>query len=462
MGANCAPQLKIAGKKKGRSPLKAGFISLGCAKNLVDTEIMLGLLAAANITITDDPLAADILIVNTCGFIDSAKEESIATILQMAEYKKIGKCRGLIVTGCLAQRYYQQLLDELPEIDAVIGTGNWQRICEAVEAVTAGRRISLIGASENIYDETMPRIKTTPRYSSYVKIAEGCNNCCSYCVIPMIRGHYRSRPIESVVNEVKLLAAQGTKEINLIAQDTTSYGVDLYDTPRLAALLRELVQIDGIVWIRLLYCYPKYFSDELISLIATEQKICKYVDLPLQHAHDDILGAMRRKDSRQDSERLLHKIRMAIPEVTLRTSFIVGFPGETDGHFAALLDFAASQRFDHVGVFIYSPEEETVACSLPNQIADEVKQERYHALMALQARISEERNFELKGRILDVLIEGLNDSDHGLIAFGRSYREAPDVDGRVYVENVQKVCTGDIYPVKIIQGFTYDLLAEKL
>jgi ribosomal protein S12 methylthiotransferase len=442
--------------------LKAGFISLGCAKNLVDTEVMLGMLAANNIQLTDDPSNADILIVNTCSFIDTAKEESISTILQSAKYKETGKCRGLIVAGCLGQRYQQDLLDELPEIDAVIGTGAWHRIMEAIEAVLAGRRVLLAGEADTIYDETMPRIRTTPNHTSYVKIAEGCSNCCSYCVIPRVRGKFRSRTIESVVNEVKMLASQGCKEINLIAQDTTSYGRDLYGSPQLTELLRELVKIDGIMWIRLLYCYPKYFTDELIDLMAAEPKICNYVDLPLQHCHNDILKAMHRQDSREDIETLLDKIRSRIPGVAIRTSFIVGFPGETDEHFAALRQFVETQNFDHVGVFTYSQEEDTVAGQLPDQIPDEIKQERYHTLMALQSKLSEERNTQLEGQELDILIEGISRSEDGEIVIGRSYREAPDVDGRIYVEKAPGAQSGDFFRAKIVQGFTYDLLAEKL
>ncbi|HWQ61102.1 MAG TPA: 30S ribosomal protein S12 methylthiotransferase RimO [Negativicutes bacterium] len=438
--------------------LKAGFISLGCAKNLVDTEVMLGLLAERQIEITDDPGQADILIVNTCSFIDAAKEESIATILQAAEYKQEGKCSVLIVAGCLGQRYRQELLDELPEVDAIVGTGAWHRVNEAIDAVLAGRRLVIAGDSEAIYDHTMPRLITTPAYSSYVKIAEGCSNCCSYCAIPQLRGKFRSRPVESVVAEVERLVARGAKEINLIAQDTTSYGRDIYGEPRLAALLRALVRVEGLVWLRLLYCYPRYFTDELIELIAAEPKICKYVDLPLQHAHDDILTAMNRRDSRADSERLLAKIRAAIPGVAIRTTFIVGFPGETEEHFAALQAFVAEQRFDHVGVFTYSQEADTVAGRREDQVADDVKQERYHALMALQAKISEELGAALAGRELDVLVEGVEEDG---VARGRSYREAPDVDGRVFVENAA-AGPGEFVRARVVQGFAYDLLAERI
>ncbi|MDF2570707.1 MAG: rimO [Sporomusa sp.] len=440
--------------------LKAGFISLGCAKNLVDTEVMLGILADNDIQIIDDPHDADILIVNTCSFIDSAKEESISTIIQMSDFKRDGKCRGVIVAGCLGQRYQQDLLDELPEVSAIVGTGAWPRIMEAVHAVLNGERVLLIGETDIIYDETMRRITTTPSYSAYVKIAEGCSNCCSYCVIPLVRGSYRSRSVESIVNEVKKLAEQGVKEINLIAQDTTSYGRDRYGEPQLALLLKELVKIEGIVWIRLLYCYPKYFNDELIELIANEPKICKYIDIPLQHAHDEILLAMNRRDTRTEIERLLGKIRAAIPGVVIRTSFIVGFPGETESHFESLKQFMLEQRFERVGVFTYSQEEDTPAGNLEQQISDSVKDERFHELMALQCQISEDLNRDMEGKMIDVLIEGYN-PEQPEVAFGRSYREAPDVDGRIYVENVGSVPLGEIVQAEVVQGFTYDLLAEK-
>jgi ribosomal protein S12 methylthiotransferase len=441
--------------------LKAGFISLGCAKNLVDTEVMLGALTTNHIEITPNPEQADILIVNTCSFIDSAKEESITTILQMADYKKTHNCRALIVAGCLGQRYKQGLLDELPEVDAIVGTGAWHRIMEAVDSALNGERILIIGNTETIYDETMPRITTTPVYTAYVKIAEGCNNCCSYCVIPLVRGHFRSRKIESIVAEVKDLAARGIKEINLIAQDTTSYGVDLYGTPHLTQLLMELVAIDEIKWIRLLYCYPKYFTDELIEVIASQPKICNYIDMPLQHVHDDILQAMNRRDKRADIEQLLSKLRSSIPNVAIRTSFIVGFPGETEEHYQSLRQFVQEQKFDKVGVFTYSREEDTVAYDMNNQISDEIKQERYHDLMSLQCQISEELNKSLEGTMIDVLVEG-RDTEQPALVFGRSYREALDIDGQVFIENDTTSQPGDIIRAKVIQGFTYDLVAEKI
>jgi ribosomal protein S12 methylthiotransferase len=443
--------------------LKAGFISLGCAKNLVDTEVMLGLLATNNIKITDNPQEADILIINTCSFIDSAKEESISTILQMADYKKHGNCRCLIVAGCLGQRYQQDLLDELPEVDAIVGTGDWHRIIEAINSTLVDKkRVLLVGKTDTLYDETTPRINTTPFYSAYVKIAEGCSNCCSYCVIPKVRGFFRSRTTESIVTEVKNLVASGVKEINLIAQDTTSYGRDLYGSAKLTELLKELVKIDGLMWIRLLYCYPKYFSNELIELIATESKICKYIDLPLQHANNDILKAMLRQDSRKDIEMLLATLRAKIPGITIRTSFIVGFPGETEEHFEDLKQFVMEQKFDRVGVFTYSQEEDTIAASLPNQLSDEIKQERYHSLMTLQCQISEQLNQQLEGTVLYVLIEQATSSESEIIISGRSYREAPDVDGQIYVEKAEDCKPGDVIKARIVQGFTYDVVAEKL
>lgn len=442
--------------------LKAGFISLGCAKNLVDTEVMLGLLATNQIKLTDNPQEADILIINTCSFIESAKEESITTILQMAEYKKKGNCKCLIVAGCLGQRYQQDLLDELPEVDAIVGTGDWHRIMEAINStMNDKKRVLLVGETNTLYDETMPRINTTPFYSAYVKVAEGCSNCCSYCVIPKVRGSFRSRKMESIVTEVKNLVANGVIEVNLIAQDTTSYGRDLYGAAKLTDLLKELIKIDGLMWIRLLYCYPKHFSDELIELIATESKICKYIDLPLQHANDTVLKAMLRQDSRKDIENLLNTLRSKIPGITVRTSFIVGFPGETEAHFEDLRQFVMDQKFDRVGVFTYSQEEDTIAANLPNQVSDEVKQERYHNLMTLQCQISEQLNQELEGTVLDVLIEQVN-TEPEIVVSGRSYREAPDVDGQIYVEKATNCRPGDVIKVKIVQGFTYDVVAEKL
>jgi len=441
--------------------VKAGFISLGCAKNLVDTEVMLGILRDNKIEFTPDPAEAEILIVNTCSFIKSAKEESITTVLNMAEYKTNGKCRSLIIAGCLGQRYKQELLDEIPEADAIVGTGAWQRIMEAVDETLKGNRVVLAGESEIIYDEKTPRITTTPEYSAYVKIAEGCNNHCAFCAIPMVRGKYRSRTVEDIRREIEHLTERGVKEINLIAQDTTNYGHDLYGKPSLAKLLKEVVKVEKLKWVRILYCYPKFFTDDLIDVIAKEEKICKYVDLPLQHAHNAVLKHMNRPDTREDVEILLGKIRERIPNVTIRSTFIVGFPGETDAQYQTLRNFVEQQHFDKVGVFTYSREEDTLAYDMPNQISEDIMQERYHDLMSLQCKISEETNQALEGQIIDVLIEG-RDEEQKSVAYGRSYREAPEVDGQIYVECDTDSKPGDMIKVRIVQGFTYDVVGEKI
>lgn len=441
---------------------KLGYVSLGCAKNLVDTEVMLGALQANDYEITDTLAEAELIIVNTCTFIEKAKEESINTILEVAEYKKFGKCKALIVAGCLSQQYQEELFAEIPEIDALIGTGSWNRIMEAVEAVADGKRACIMDSMSNIYDERMPRMQTTPQYSAYVKIAEGCNNGCTFCIIPKVRGAFRSRPIESIVDEVTKLAARGVKEVVLIAQDTTQYGADLNNgTPMLTELLRELVKVDGIHWYRLLYLYPKHFSDELLDFIVNEPKICNYIDLPLQHINTDILRRMNRKDTRDDIEQLLTKVRAKANHVTLRTSFIVGFPGETDEQFQELCEFVKQVRFDNMGVFTYSQEDGTVAGAMEDQIPEEVKEERYHTLMAIQAAISEENNRDLEGTTDEGIIEDIEETDTGsLLAKGRLSSQAPDVDGNMYIEDCEGLEPGMIVPVKVVQGFSYDVIAE--
>ena len=440
--------------------MKAGFVSLGCAKNLVDTEVMLGIMQAHGLELTANPADAEILIVNTCAFILSAKEESITTVLNLAEYKTNGRCRALIVAGCLGQLYKRELLDEMPEVDAVIGTGAWNRIMEAVEEVLSGRRVILVGEREIIYDAKTPRLRTTPNYTAYVKIAEGCNNRCSFCSIPLIRGKQISRPIEDIRAEVEQLVSEGVVEINLIAQDTTAYGVDLYGKAKLVELLRELVKTD-VHWIRILYAYPRRFSDELIDLIAAEPKICNYVDLPLQHASNKILKRMNRPDTRESIETLLKKIRAKIPGVVIRSTFIVGFPGETDEDFAELKNFLQVQRLDKVGVFTYSREEDTAAYDFPEQVPEEIMQERYHDLMSMQSLISQEVNEALEGRELEVLIENRDEEVPEVVA-GRSYRDAPEVDGLVYIENDGRSKAGDIVRVKVLAGFVYDIAAERI
>ena len=439
-----------------------GYISLGCAKNLVDTEVMLGLLKDDGYTITDNLQEADLIIINTCTFLEKAKEKSITTILEAAQYKETGRCKGLIVAGCLSQQYQDELFTEIPEIDALIGTGAWDQIMVAVDAIEHGNRSCIMENITNIYDERMPRIQTTPRYSAYVKIAEGCNNGCTFCIIPKVRGAFRSRSIESIKAEVERLAASGVKEIVLIAQDTTSYGIDLNNgKPLLTELLKELTKVDGIEWIRMLYLYPTFFSDELLDLIVNEPKLCKYVDIPLQHVNNDILKQMNRRDSREDIERLLKKIRNAPTHVTLRTSIIVGFPGETDEQFQELCEFVKDIKFDNMGVFTYSQEEGTIAGAREDQVPEEVKEERYHTLMSIQAAISEENNRDLEGTIDYAMIEELEEGDNDtVLAKGRLKSQAPDVDGNMYIEDCgDKVKPGDIVQVQVERDFAYDVVA---
>lgn len=441
--------------------MKAGFVSLGCSKNLVDTEVMLGLIREKNIELVHDPADADILIVNTCAFIQSAKEESINTILDMAEYKKAekGHCKVLIIAGCLGQRYGQELLEELPEADGIIGTEAWDRIGEVIEETLRGNRVVVKGDKPILYDASVPRIPTTPQYTAYVKIAEGCNNRCAFCAIPLIRGKYRSRSLEDVVQEVTALAGRGVREIILIAQDTTQYGRDLYGEPKLAELLKKLCKVQGIKWIRTLYSYPRFFSDELIEVIANEEKLVKYVDIPLQHANDQVLKSMRRPDTKAQIVQLLQKIRQRIPGVVIRSTFIVGFPGETQEQYEELKGFIVEQRFDHVGIFTYSQEEDTAAAAMVGQIDEAVMQDRYHELKAIQSRISQEINESIEGQVLEVIVEG--HTDEGM-PFGRCYRQADEVDDLVYIENDTVSRIGDVVRVRILQGFTEDLVGERV
>ena len=439
-----------------------GYISLGCAKNLVDTEVMLGALQDNGYEITEELEKAEIIIINTCTFIEKAKEESINTILEAGQYKQYGDCKGLIVAGCLSQQYQEELFTEIPEIDALIGTGSWNRIMEAVEGIQQGQRICIMDSMTNMYDEGMPRMMTTPDYSAYVKISEGCNNGCTFCIIPKVRGVYRSRSMESIEREVQQLAEAGVKEVVLIAQDTTYYGADLNNgTPLLSELLKRLAKIEGIEWIRMLYLYPKHFSDELLETIMTEPKVCKYIDMPLQHINNTVLKRMNRKDTRENIVALLHKIRNRSEHITLRTSLIVGFPGETEEQFQELADFVKDIRFDHMGVFTYSQEDGTPAGIMEDQIPEEVKEERYHTLMAIQAQVSEEHNRDLEGTIHQGLIEAIDEVEPGkFLARGRLQMQAPDVDGNMYVEDVTGLSEGDIVTVKVSQGFAYDVVVE--
>ena len=463
--------------------MKLGLISLGCPKNLVDSEVMLGIIEKYDIEITNDPEAAEVIIVNTCGFIESAKQESIETILSMAAYKTEGCCRHLIVTGCLAQRYAQDLFRDMPEIDALVGTNVFKDIDRVIDRVMQGERVlhlknsdllPLPGAGQTLKVSSSgsglpqgkeiqadPRKLTTPPYLAYLKIAEGCDNFCSFCAIPLIRGRYTSKPYEQVMAEAKDLADRGVKELVVIAQDTTRYGQDLYGKLRLAELLRDLNDIPGLKWIRVLYSYPNTFTDELIDAYATLPKVCHYVDLPLQHASDRLLHAMRRRDKLEETKSLLKKLRDRIPDIVIRTTFIVGFPGETEEDFAILKEFVAEQKFENAGVFQYSREENTAAAAMPDQIPENVKQNRYDELMAMQAGISEESHRAMEDRELEVVVEGYEEGEENL-AVARSYREAPDIDGSIFVENAPGLKPGDFIRVRIEQGFAYEAVASRL
>jgi ribosomal protein S12 methylthiotransferase len=438
---------------------KVSMVSLGCPKNLVDAEVMLGYLGKEGYEITTDEHKADIIIVNTCSFIKEAKQESIDTILDLADRKHDANCKLLVVTGCLPQRYQEELSKELPEVDIFVGTGDYPKIAEII----AGKRgvegqVRYIGDPDYLYDAEMPRMQSSPRYYSYLKIAEGCSNCCSYCVIPSLRGKFRSRPLNLVMEEARRLVGGGVKELNLIAQDITVYGSDLSDGVNLETLLKELVKIAGLRWIRLLYSYPDGITDGLIQLIKSEEKICKYLDIPLQHISDPVLTRMNRRSSEAQIRVLIEKLRAEIPDIALRTSLIVGFPGETDEDFKKLCHFVEEVQFDRLGVFCYSKEEGTPAASLPDQISERVKRERYKKLMQLQARLSFKRNRRLMDSIEEVIVEGVSEESE-LLLKGRCSRQAPDIDGMVYITSGQ-ANVGDIVKLKITDSSDYDLIGE--
>jgi ribosomal protein S12 methylthiotransferase len=437
--------------------IKVGLVSLGCPKNLVDSEIMLGLLKESGYIITNRAEEADVIIINTCSFINDAKKESIDTILEMAHLKTEGNCSALLVAGCLAQRYPDELKEEMPEIDGLLGTGSLDQVCVLIEMVLAGNKTSLVEKPGYLHTATQPRIQATPFYTSYLKISEGCDNRCTYCTIPAVRGPFRSRQSEDIVSEAKTMLKSGVKELVLVAQDTTRYGLDLYGRPSLDTLLEKLCRLEGLVWIRLLYAYPSLFNNQLIQLIAKEEKICKYLDLPLQHASDRILQQMKRQGNRAEIEQLIEELRRQIPGIALRSSFIVGFPGETEDDSEQLLDFIARMRFDRVGVFTYSQEEGTPAAAFPNQVPEEIKLARRDRAMALQQKISLENNKKKVGSQLYVLVE--NDNSGGSYT-GRGEGDAPDIDGKVYFTSEQALQAGDFVKVLITGAKKYDLTGK--
>ena len=438
---------------------KVSMVSLGCPKNLVDAEVMLGCLPPEEYEITTNEKEADIIIVNTCSFIKEAKQESIDTILDLADRKHDARCSLLVVTGCLPQRYQEELGAELPEVDIFIGTGDYPKLAEILaEKRDTPEQLRYVGDPNFLFDADLPRMKSSPAYTAYLKIAEGCSNCCSYCVIPSLRGALRSRPLEKVLKEARELVAGGVKEINLIAQDITAYGRDLAEPYTLEVLLVELVKIDGLRWIRLLYAYPDGISDELIRLIRDEEKICKYIDIPLQHISDPVLKRMGRRGGETEIRRLIGRLRSAVPDLAIRTSLIVGFPGEADDDFQRLVQFVEEARFDRLGVFCYSREEGTPAALMEDQITERVKRQRYKKLMKVQARVSFKQNRRLIGTVEQVMVEGYSD-ETDLLLKGRSSRQAPDIDGLVYLTS-GTANVGDIVAVRITDSSDYDLIGE--
>ena len=434
------------------------FISLGCDKNLVDSEVMLGLLAAKGYRMVDDEMQADIIIVNTCCFIHDAKEESIQTILEMAQYKTDGRLKVLVVTGCLAQRYQQEILDEIPEVDAVLGTTSYDKIVEAVEEALAGKGHVEVEDIDALPLVDTRRLVTTGGHFAYLKIAEGCDKHCTYCIIPKIRGDFRSVPMERLVKEAGELAEQGVKELILVAQETTLYGKDLYGEKSLHRLLRELCRISGIRWIRLLYCYPEEIDENLIQIMKEEKKIRHYLDLPIQHANDDILKRMGRRTSKNQLEEIIGRLRREIPDIALRTTLITGFPGETKEQHEELMEFVDEMEFDRLGVFTYSPEEDTPAAGMPDQMPEEVKEERQAEIMELQQEIVFDQAEAMIGREVLVMIEGKVADENAYV--GRTYKDAPNVDGLIFINTEAELMSGDFARVKVTGALEYDLIGE--
>ncbi|BDF34212.1 ribosomal protein S12 methylthiotransferase RimO [Lachnospiraceae bacterium] len=434
------------------------FISLGCDKNLVDSEVMLGLLDREGYQIVDDETEADVIVVNTCCFIHDAKEESIQAILEAAEYKETGRLKALIVTGCLAQRYQKEIVEEIPEVDAVLGTASYDKIAEAVKEALAGHPCMEMEDIDALPLVDAKRLVSTGGHYAYLKIAEGCDKHCTYCIIPKIRGNFRSVPMERLVREAEELAGQGVKELILVAQETTLYGKDIYGEKSLHRLIRELCTIEGLRWIRILYCYPEEIYDELIQVIKEEKKICHYLDLPIQHANDEILRRMGRRTSKKQLVEIIEKLREEIPDITLRTTLITGFPGETDAQHEELMEFVDEMEFERLGVFTYSPEEDTPAAVMPDQIPEERKADRQAELMELQQDIVFEQADAMVGRKVLVMIEGKVADENAYV--GRTYKDAPGVDGLIFINTEEELMSGDFAMAEVTGASEYDLIGE--
>ena len=436
--------------------MKILFISLGCDKNLADTEVMLGLLASRGCEMTDDETQADIIVINTCCFIHDAMEESIQNILEMAEYKKTGQAKALIVAGCLAQRYRQEIFDEIPEVDEVLGTTAIDQIIRAVDQALEGKKEVILSDLNGLPLPDTGRVVSTGGHFAYLKIAEGCDKHCTYCIIPKLRGAYRSVPMERLLKEAQELADQGVKELILVAQETTLYGKDLYGEKSLHRLVKELCKIRGIQWIRILYCYPEEITDELIQVMKEEKKVCHYLDLPIQHASDAVLKRMGRRTTKKELIHIVTKLREQIPDICLRTTLITGFPGETQEQHEELLDFVDEMEFDRLGVFTYSPEEGTPAAEMDGQIDQEVKEERQAELMELQQEVAFDKAEEMTGREMLVMIEGKVADENAYV--GRTYRDAPNVDGLIFINTDEELVSGDFVRVKVTGALDYDLI----
>lgn len=438
--------------------MKLLFISLGCDKNLVDSEVMLGELSKRGYSFTEDETEAEVIVINTCCFINDAKEESINTILEMAEYKNAGSCKALIVTGCLAQRYRQEIIDEIPEVDAVLGTTSFDHICEAVENALGGQHLTKFSDLQKLVKSENHRILTTGGHYAHLKIAEGCDKHCTYCIIPKIRGTYRSVPMEELLEEAKYLVSQGVKELILVAQETTLYGVDLYGEKSLHKLLRELCKIQGLYWIRIQYCYPEEIYDELIQTIAEEPKICHYLDLPIQHCNDAILKRMGRRTNKQQLIDKIEQLREAIPDIALRTTLIAGFPGEAAEAHEEMMQFVNDMEFDRLGCFAYSAEEDTPAATFADQVPQELKEVWRDDIMELQSEVCADLAEDMIGSELYVMVEGKVADEPAYI--GRTYKDAPGVDGYIFIQTGEALMSGDFVKVKVTGAIDYDLIGE--